>query len=85
MKVSELKKLLERFDDDDLLILARDAEGNGYSPLGSVWNGIYVAEAESRGNAYLSELSQEDQEAGFTEEDVYSEPDGIHAVFLVPM
>jgi hypothetical protein len=37
MKVSELKKLLERFDDDDLLILARDAEGNGYSPLGSVW------------------------------------------------
>lgn len=33
MKVAELKAALEHLDDDLEIILQRDPEGNGYSPL----------------------------------------------------
>lgn len=36
MKVKELKKLLEDIPDNYLVILSKDSEGNGYSPLYTV-------------------------------------------------
>lgn len=83
MKVSELKELLNQFDDDALVALAKDAEGNDYSPLSSAWSGVYVGGEES-GQAYLQELTTEDIEQGFTEEDVCLDDDGIRAIFLHP-
>ena len=32
VSVGQLRKLLEQFDDDTLVILQKDPEGNGYSP-----------------------------------------------------
>lgn len=83
MKVSELKELLDQLDDDAFVVLAKDAEGNGYSPLLSAWSGIYVGGEES-GKAYLQKLTSEDIEQGFSEEDVYLDDDGIRAIFLHP-
>jgi len=33
MTVKELKKTLEEFEDDDIVIMSKDGEGNGFSPL----------------------------------------------------
>ena len=33
MTVAELKKHLEKLNDDALVVLAKDSEGNDYSPL----------------------------------------------------
>ncbi len=35
MKVKQLKEILSEMPDDALVVLAEDAEGNGFSPLGS--------------------------------------------------
>jgi hypothetical protein len=33
MTVKELKEILNNADDNDLVVLSRDGEGNSYSPL----------------------------------------------------
>ena len=43
MKVEELKRLLENYSDDFDVILQKDAEGNGCSPLEGVDNAYYEA------------------------------------------
>jgi hypothetical protein len=35
MKVKQLKEILSEMPDDALVVLAEDAEGNGFSPVGS--------------------------------------------------
>jgi hypothetical protein len=35
MKVKQLKEILSEMPDDALVVLAQDAEGNGFSPVGS--------------------------------------------------
>ena len=42
MNVRELKIILERYDDDTLVVLSRDEEGNGFSPLEDCEQGLYV-------------------------------------------
>jgi hypothetical protein len=41
VKVSELKRLLDGFDDDATIVMSKDAEGNGFSPLEELNQGIY--------------------------------------------
>ncbi len=43
MKVRDLLEILSTMDPETEVILQKDAEGNGYSPLYSVYPGIYVA------------------------------------------
>jgi len=40
--VKELKEFLATIDDDRIVVLAEDAEGNGYSPLKGCWEGRIV-------------------------------------------
>jgi len=44
MRVSELRKRLERYPDDFMVILAKDEEGNRFSPLADEGGGLYVPE-----------------------------------------
>jgi len=44
MTVKELIEQLKKEDPDRLVIMAKDPEGNGYSPLSDFWSGAYRAE-----------------------------------------
>ncbi len=52
MTVEELIRALERYPDDALVVLAKDAEGNGHSPLSGNWQGFYEAEQSWFGSVY---------------------------------
>lgn len=44
VRVGALKRILEHFDDNDLVILSKDGEGNGFSPLSEAEDNHYEAE-----------------------------------------
>jgi len=50
MKVKELKKLLENCNDEDMVVLSLDGEGNSYSPLDGIEERIYVPETTYLGS-----------------------------------
>jgi hypothetical protein len=61
MKVKELKEAIEDLPDDMLVVLQRDSEGNGYSPLsGADPGGIYVAENTYSGEMYSDDWTADD-------------------------
>ncbi len=82
MKVKELIKLLRKEDPDRIVIMAKDAEGNDYSPLSSFWTGAYKAETTWYGEVGLEILTEKDKKQGYTEEDVL---DGKKALILCPV
>lgn len=61
MKISALKKAIKQFDDEMEVVLQKDAEGNGYSPLAEVHgNAIYIAESTWGGDVYSTEWSADE-------------------------
>lgn len=61
MKAKELKKFLENVDDESEVIIARDAEGNNFSPLASMdTDAIYIPDTEYSGEVYSLEHTAED-------------------------
>ena len=80
MTVGELITALSKEDPDRVVVMSRDPEGNGYSPLHSHWCGKYEAD---HGEVGLEELSEVEREAGYTDEDVME--DGVKAVILCPV
>lgn len=52
MTVKDLRVALDGFADDLLVVLQKDAEGNGYSPLSNAGEAMYVAETTWHGEAY---------------------------------
>lgn len=85
MKVKDLIKLLESQDQDRIVIVAKDSEGNDYSPLSCVETTAYLAETTYSGQVglELKDLTPEMIKEGFSEEDVLS--DGVPALVLVPI
>ena len=83
MTVAELIARLQQIDGNRQVIMARDAGGNSYSPLSSLWTGAYRPETTWYGEAGLDVLTSEDRERGYTEEDVIT--DGQSAIFLCPV
>ncbi len=81
--VGQLKHFLSKLDDDRLIVLSSDAEGNNYSPLELIESGAYEAETAWRGGAYLEKLTPELIGRGFSQEDVSE--DGQQAIFLYPV
>lgn len=86
MTVQELIDELEGMDPDRKVILQKDAEGNGYSPLrGADDNAVYVPRRSWCGQVWHERLTDNLQEMGFTEADVYDGEDGDAAVVLHPI
>ena len=83
MTVAELIEMLKGFGPDRIVVMQKDAEGNGYSPLVSTWAGKYRAETTWYGDVGLEALDDELREQGFTEEDVMTS--GESALVLVPV
>lgn len=82
MKVKDLLEELEDVDLEREVILQKDMEGNGYSPLESLWDGAYRPGTTWSGEVGLEELTPEYEKLGFSKEDVID--DGQKAVILCP-
>jgi len=78
MRVKDLVKQLSKLDQNKIVICQSDPEGNNFSPLYSIWEGAY-----KNGEAGIDELTDEDLENGYTDEDVIK--NGKKAIFLVPL
>ncbi|CAB4122565.1 hypothetical protein UFOVP29_37 [uncultured Caudovirales phage] len=79
MTVEELISQLSRLDPRALVILQRDPEGNGYSPLsGTEGNGSWDNDEREYGYA---QLTPELEKRGYAEEDCI---EGVPAVVLWP-
>lgn len=61
MTVKELKEIIESLPDDMAVIVQKDSEGNGYSPLYAADpNAVYVPESTWAGEVYSTNWSAED-------------------------
>jgi len=82
MLVKELIEKLQKEDPDRIVIISRDSEGNGHSPLSRICLGAYAATTSWYGEVGLDELTEEDRKAGYSEEDVI---EGERAIILCPV
>ena len=61
MTVKELKEEIENLPDDMEVILQKDSEGNGYSPLYTTdADAVYIPDSTWSGNVYSMEWSADD-------------------------
>jgi hypothetical protein len=72
--VGELLDYLAAQPRDRKVILRKDAEGNGHSPLADAWEGMYVADSTWSGETYvtpedLTEAMAGPNPNGWSEED----------------
>jgi hypothetical protein len=82
MKVYELIEMLQKESIDREVVIAKDGEGNDYSPLYGMWRGAYRADTTYSGEAGLEKLTIEDEERGYSEDDVVN---GVPALILYPV
>jgi hypothetical protein len=86
MTVKELIELLEGFDPSALVIMAKDSEGNEYSPLAGAYdNTTYIPDSTYSGSAKIRELTPELILEGYTEDDTYNDDDGVSAIVVYPI
>mgnify|MGYP003441575268 CR=1 FL=1 len=85
--VGDLIEMLGEMDPEAVVVMQKDGEGNGYSPLSGVddSNVVYVAESTWSGEVMLAELTEEAEEAGFSADDVYDGDDGEPCVVFYPV
>jgi hypothetical protein len=86
VRLADLRAALAKLDhlpDDTPVVLAKDAEGNGFSPLVEAEHAMYRAETTWSGERYLTE----EQRLAEDEPDDWSEApdDAVPAVFLWPV
>lgn len=82
MTLAELRAQLDALNlpDNTLVVIARDAEGNGYSPIATVDDHLYDAESPYSGQMYVT------PELRAADPDQWDEaPDSaVPAIFLWP-
>lgn len=85
MTVKDLRKALVGLPDEMPVILQKDGEGNGYSPLSQADgdNNSYVADSTWSGEVLLTKLTKALEKKGYSEEDVAV--DGVPCVVLCPV
>lgn len=86
MKVKELKKLLENVDDERIVILQKDGEGNGYSPLETIDDEVnYRPDSTWSGEIGFQKLTAELRKQGYSDGDIVSGDGAEPAIVLVPV
>ncbi|MEW2267875.1 hypothetical protein [Streptomyces sp. NPDC047868] len=84
MTLAELRQQLDALNlpDDTIVILAKDAEGNGHSPLVEADHAMYLADTTWSGERYMPEAQRLAEE---NPDDWTQAPDdAVPAVFLWP-
>ena len=75
MRVKDLKKLLEKVDENRIIIMSKDGEGNGFSPLADLEESSYLADSTWSGEVGIEKLTPVLKKKGYSEEDVvYGKP-----------
>jgi hypothetical protein len=84
MTVKELKEILSMCNDDDVIVMSIDSEGNCYHPLSSdgVNTSDYNWDGEYNGEIGLRVLTPELELSGYTEDDILE--DGTACVVFWP-
>ena len=87
MTVKQLIEALQTCNPDDLVVLARDAEGNSFSPVDRVLgDDMYEPESSWSGCIKLRELTPELEKQGYSEDDVGDPEEGaVNCVTLWPV
>lgn len=85
MTIKELREAIAELPDDMLVVMSKDGEGNGYSPLSGVDQSMYRADSTWSGEIAIAALTDEAREQGYSDEDVGTKEDGYEpAVVLWP-
>ena len=83
MNVKELKKALEGVDDNRIVVMSKDGEGNSFSPLSDLdENHNYKADSTWSGEIGFAEMTEELKADGYSEGDLL---DGEPALILWPV
>lgn len=83
MTVKDLIEALQKVDQTRIVILQKDSEGNGYSPLSGIDdNAMYEAETTYSGEVRIHHLTDALIKQGFSDEDV---GDGQPCLVLYPI
>jgi len=83
MKVKELIKLLKKEDQEKLVIMSSDGEGNSFSPLSDFGNtDCYLADSTWSGEVGFSKLTKKQKAEGYGDEDILVE--GVPALVIYP-
>lgn len=86
LTLATLRARLEEFRDlpgDTPVVLQKDAEGNGFSPLAGADESMYLADTDYSGEVYMTS-AQVAADPSYTEEDEAPE-DAVHAIVLWPL
>ena len=78
--VKQLRELLKDHDDDRIVLLSIDPEGNGFCPIEQLSTGAW-AEDDREGGVDIEELTDELREQGYTESDLPK--DGAKPVLVI--
>jgi len=73
--VKELKELLQSEDDDAIIVLSSDEEGNSFSPMHESYGADNFLSNGNYGELYPRELTEDLIKQGCTEEDLGSKED----------
>lgn len=84
MTVRQLKEILSTCNDDDVIVMSIDSEGNGYHPLSEdgVNTSDYNWDGEYNGEIGLRALNKDLEKSGYTEDDLMES--GIACVVFWP-
>jgi hypothetical protein len=83
--VGELIIELQKLDPNKVVILQKDSEGNGYSPMAEVDdNALYAPDTTYSGEVSIEKLDEKAIRQGFTEEEIFCGDDVLSCVVLCP-
>lgn len=86
MIVKELKEILKDIDDNRIVILQKDGEGNGYSPLEVIDDTCnYRADSTWSGEVGYEKLTKELIKQGYSDGDIVSGDGAEPCVIFVPV
>lgn len=83
MKAGELINFLRGFDPETEIILQRDSEGNGYSPLAGADDGFYIPDSTWSGDFYDPSWTADD--CGMDDDEFEEMQNRPRAVVLYPV
>jgi hypothetical protein len=82
MTVADLQAALATLPSNTLVVLAKDGEGNGFSPLTEAQNALYAADSTWSGEHYMTD--EQRHATGEPAEYSQAPDDAVPALFLWP-
>lgn len=86
MNVKDLKKAIENLPDDMEVIMQKDSEGNGYSPLSNVnSDAVYIPETTWFGEVFFLNETDEDEDNEMDESELEELNNHKRSLILIPV